>query len=79
MIEPYYFMTGTFSQIELDAAKSEILQFNISIKKMEVFLNKFLEIAIENEKKFDISKDRVKNFNKFLYEYEKFSVECYKP
>jgi hypothetical protein len=46
---------------------------------MEVFLNKFLEIAIENEKKFDISKDRVKNFNKFLYEYEKFSVECYKP
>ena len=46
---------------------------------MEVFLNKFLDIAIENEKKFDISKERVKTFNRLLFEYEKHSVECYKP
>jgi len=37
---------------------------------MQAFLTKFVEIILENEKKFDQNRVRVNNLNKLMYEYE---------
>jgi len=42
----------------------------IKAKRMQNFLNKFIEIIGENEKKFEQNRQRCNTLNKLLYEYE---------
>lgn len=44
---------------------------------MQAFLVKLINYTIENEKKFDANRKRMNNLNKFFYEYEKLSADCY--
>jgi hypothetical protein len=46
---------------------------------MLTFLTNFIDIIIENEKKFRSNLSRMDSFNKFLYEYEMQSVAAYSP
>ncbi len=44
---------------------------------MQVFLVKLINYTIENERKFDANRKRMSNLNKYFYEYEKLSSDCY--
>lgn len=46
---------------------------------MKVFLNKFIKVIAEAEKKFDLNSKRMQDLNKLLYEYENISLESYSP
>jgi hypothetical protein len=44
---------------------------------MQIFLIKLINYTIENEKKFDANRKKMNNLNKYFYEYEKLSADCY--
>lgn len=46
---------------------------------MQTFLVKFLEVIGDNEKRYNENRKRIESLNKFLYEYERQSVESYSP
>ena len=46
---------------------------------MKNYLDKFMRVIVESEKKFDISSKNNKILNKLLYEYETLSLETYAP
>ena len=46
---------------------------------MKNYLDKFMRVIVESEKKFDISSKNNKILNKLLYEYEVLSLETYAP
>ena len=76
-IEPYYFIEGTFPEQTLDTAKTLIAKFHGIAKRMQIFLAKLINYTVENEKKFDVNRKRYTNLNKYFYEYERLSVDCY--
>lgn len=63
----------------MEVAKQLIREFSAVCKRMQSFLNKFIEIITENEKRYDLNRQRIESLNKFLYEYERQSVESYSP
>jgi len=79
VIEPYYFIQGTFIDTEMEIAKSTISEFAIICKRMQTFLVKFIDFIAEHEQKHDKNRERIKSLNAFLYEYERQSVESYSP
>lgn len=44
---------------------------------MQLFLVKLINYTVENEKKFDANRKRLTSMNKFFYEYERLSSDCY--
>jgi hypothetical protein len=49
---------------------AEINSFVTVAKRMLTFLINFIDIIIENEKKFSSNLKKMNSFNRFLYEYE---------
>jgi hypothetical protein len=70
---------GTFEEKDIDVRSAEINSFVIVAKRMLTFLINFIDIIIENEKKFSSNLKKMNSFNRFLYEYEIQSVESYSP
>lgn len=63
-------MRGRFAEQEIDQATFEIHEFVMIAKRMYDFLNKFIEVIVTNEKKFEQNLLKMQSLNKFLYEYE---------
>ena len=78
-LEPHYFIQGTFQESEIEAEKRSIVTFATKCKKMRDFLSKIMDTIIESEKRFEKNRQRVQGLNRFLYEYERQSVQSYSP
>jgi len=53
------------------------MKFHGVAKRMQLFLVKLINYTVENEKKFDANRKRYTSLNKFFYEYERLSSDCY--
>ena len=55
------------------------MKFVATAKRMQTFLNKFIEYISIMHKKYEENNARASSLNKFLYEYELHSVLTYSP
>lgn len=54
----------------MDYYQKEIYSFGDLLARMRTFLQKFIKIIAETEKKFDLNSKRLQKYNLLLYEYE---------
>ena len=55
------------------------MKFSATAKRMQTFLNKFIDYISIMHKKYEENNARANSLNKFLYEYELHSVLTYSP
>lgn len=49
------------------------------ISRMKTFLQRFIKVISDSERKHDLNSKRMQDLNALLYEYEKLSLTAYSP